>query len=140
MFAIAVRFDNQLPLVHICSTGRMAPTAETKPNVLNTKLIRSVMGIPFLLIFAWCWYAMQVEAMGRLLPELEKIAASGKIEFESISVPIVDNFHHVKVLDETRRLGIVMFAPSTMGIDPVSWHQMLSFLIDLGVVVFRMAL
>jgi hypothetical protein len=91
------------------------------------------MGLPFLLIFVWCSYAMQVEAMGRLLLELEEIGASGKIEFESINVPILDNFHHIKILDETWRLGSVMFAPSTMGIDPVSWHQMFCFLIDLGV-------
>lgn len=91
------------------------------------------MGLPFLLIFAWCAYAMQVEAMGQLLPELEQIGSFGKIEFESITVPILDNFHHIKILDDTWKLGSVMFASSTMGMDPVSWHQMFSFLIDLGV-------
>jgi hypothetical protein len=63
-------------------------------------------------------------------PYLDEIVLSGRIRVGSISISILKKFLDIRVLDDFWRPRAVAFAPSTMGIDPVSWFQNFSFLID----------
>jgi hypothetical protein len=66
-----------------------------------------------------------------IAPFLDEFVQAKKLEFDStISVPILEKFHHVKPVDDLWRLATVAFAPSTLGVDLVTWFQMLSFLVD----------
>lgn len=48
----------------------------------------------------------------------------------NIRVHLLDRFFHIPFLDDSLKPIIIAFAPSTSAIDPVSWFQMLSFLVD----------
>ena len=57
---------------------------------------------------------------------------SGKIEWDGGSIQILERFHYFELWDEVFRGITVVFAPSALGYDDVSWWHMLSFLNDLG--------
>lgn len=56
---------------------------------------------------------------------------AGRIEWDDGLVPILSRFWHVDFLDDLWRGTTVIFAPSSLGFDPVSWWHMRSFLADL---------
>lgn len=93
------------------------------------KLRRAATAVPFLLITAWCFQAMDLEKINE---NAQPYADSGVIEWDGNKVDILDNFHGVQVLDEIWRGSMATFSTSTFGYDTVGAWQVYSFLIDLG--------
>lgn len=65
-----------------------------------SKKTRAILGMPFLGLAALCFWAMDVE---KLLAHQRPILESGRIEFDGLSIPILERFYHVGLLDEVWR-------------------------------------
>lgn len=94
-----------------------------------SKSTRFVLGLPFWGLAVLCFWAMDVE---KLLTHQEPFLESRKIEFDGISIPILERIYYFEFLDDLWRRATVIFSPSTLGYDSISSRQMFSFLHDLG--------
>lgn len=93
---------------------------------------RAIVALPFLIMAILCSHIVRglipYESGGAILQ-------SGKIVWgQSSSIPILERFYHVKILDDLCRPSTVFVAPSTLGYDPVSSFQSFTFLADNGLV------
>lgn len=93
------------------------------------RLGRAASAVPFLLVAAWCFQAMDLEKINE---NAQPYADSGVIRWDDHEVSILNNFHGVQVLDEIWRGSMATFSTSTFGYDSVGAWQVFSFLIDLG--------
>ncbi|KAI0017121.1 hypothetical protein F4780DRAFT_756837 [Xylariomycetidae sp. FL0641] len=95
----------------------------------QSRIGRAILAMPFLLFSGWCLAVMDLI---KIVEHQKPFVESGVIEWEGGRVSILDNFHHVRFLDEMWRGTTATFAPSTLGFDPVARWQMFSFLNDLS--------
>jgi hypothetical protein len=102
--------------------------ATTPPAKRTSKLRRALLAHPFLYISVGAFFCMDI--LGMIMRPSP--SATGKIEWDSGSVNILQRFHLLPILDEIYRDVTVGFAPSAFGFDPVSWWQMIVFLNDAG--------
>ncbi|KAK7751442.1 hypothetical protein SLS62_006527 [Diatrype stigma] len=99
-------------------------------KIAPTRLWRAASAVPFLLIAAWCFQAMD---LGKIDANAQPYADAGVIQWDGDNkVEILDNFHGVRILDEIWRGSMATFSPSTFGYDAIGSWQVFSFLIDLG--------
>ena len=60
---------------------------------------------------------------------------SGQITWgANSSLSILQKFYGIKFLDVIIQNATLVLAPSSLGFDEISWHQMLTFLADTGLV------
>lgn len=106
----------------------MAPIGVWNQSSLHgNALVRSVAALPFLALIAWSFFSLRTLELNIYV---DAIILSGRLRFGTISIPILKKFLDIKVLDDLLRPETVAFAPSTFGVDPVSWFQNFSFLVD----------
>lgn len=96
---------------------------------MASRLGRAILAVPFLLVAAWCFQAMDLE---KIDANAQPYAKSGVIQWDDNEISILDNFHGVPILDEIWRGSMATFSTSTFGYDSVGAWQVFSFLIDLG--------
>ncbi|KAI2471798.1 hypothetical protein F4781DRAFT_77712 [Annulohypoxylon bovei var. microspora] len=96
---------------------------------VTTRVVRAVGAVPFLLLAAWSFGAMDLDKMSS---HTKPIADSGVVEWDGGKVDIIDHFYNVEVLDTIWRGGMATFSTSTLGYDSVSSWQVFSFLVDVG--------
>lgn len=88
----------------------------------------------FIFISLSCFYLMD---MITLITKFPSPTASGHIEWQNGTLPILDKFHWLRPLDHVIREITPGFAPSSFGYDNVSRWQMMNFIIsDPGVFYF----
>ena len=100
----------------------------------ESKLYRAIGALPLLVMACWHYRIFK-----RLVPwkTLNATLLAGEIKLgvsRPFYFPIFQKFYHIKFLDDFWRGATVLFAPSTLGYDPVSSWQMQSFLPDVGLV------
>ncbi|KAK4185129.1 hypothetical protein QBC35DRAFT_29347 [Podospora australis] len=95
-----------------------------------TRIVRrGLLAIPFLAIGHICTLMMNPDKMeSTRLPMMN----TGRISWDGGSIPILDTFYHNDFLDSTWKHLTVLFSPSALGYDPVSWWAGLSFSQNLG--------
>ncbi|KAK4197572.1 hypothetical protein QBC40DRAFT_231776 [Triangularia verruculosa] len=98
-------------------------------HLLSSRLGRGVLALPLLYLSYFCNSKFD---RGTLITLIPPILEKGVIPHPTHPVPILDSVFGWKPLDDIFRPISVMFAPSTMAIDPLAWWQMLFFLTDLG--------
>jgi hypothetical protein len=102
--------------------------ATTTPPTRTSELRRVFLALPFLCLSVGAFFSMDMVGMV-LRPSP---SATGRIEWDSGSVNILERFHFLRFVDEIFRDVTVGFAPSSFGFDPSSWWQMVVFLNDAG--------
>ncbi|KAE9375212.1 hypothetical protein N431DRAFT_542807 [Stipitochalara longipes BDJ] len=106
----------------------MAPIGVwNQSNLHENAIVRSVSALPFLALFLWAFIPLNSLSS---TPYLESIVLSGRIRFGTLSTPILTKFLDIKFIDDFWRPRTIAYAPSTLGADPISWLQNLSFLVD----------
>ncbi|KAF4628950.1 hypothetical protein G7Y89_g9199 [Cudoniella acicularis] len=110
----------------------MTSSAPRLDSKWESKLYRSVVGLPFIGIFIWALYSLRANDMHGLGPHFAEMARTRKIQVGSVTIDMLEKFHHIKAIDDLWRLASVAFAPSTLEADPLAWWHMFSFLIDVS--------
>lgn len=67
---------------------------------MASRLRRAIVAVPFLLVAAWCFQAMDLE---KIDANAQPYAKSGVIQWDDNEISILDNFHGVPILDEIWR-------------------------------------
>ncbi|KAI0012967.1 hypothetical protein F4779DRAFT_510067 [Xylariaceae sp. FL0662B] len=96
---------------------------------LTTRALRAISAVPFLLISAWSFGAMDLD---KAASHARPMAESGVIEWDGGKVDIIDHFYNVEFFDQAWRGGMATFSTSTLGYDRVASWQLFSFLVDVG--------
>ncbi|KAK0674415.1 hypothetical protein QBC41DRAFT_238854 [Cercophora samala] len=104
---------------------------ETLQLLLSSRLGRGVLALPLLYLSYFCNSKFDRDTLVELIPP---IVEKGYIPHPAGPVPILDGVFPWKLANDVFRPISVIFAPSTMAIDPLAWWQMGFFLTDLGVV------
>ncbi|KAF2265030.1 hypothetical protein CC78DRAFT_579711 [Lojkania enalia] len=99
-------------------------------NAEPSNLWRICLASPFLFLSVACFYLMNIIS---LIQDFPSPSATGRIEWSSGSLPILQKFHLIPFLDEVFRDITVGFAPSTLGYDDVSRWSMTGFITDCGI-------
>ncbi|KAK4644608.1 hypothetical protein QC761_306360 [Podospora bellae-mahoneyi] len=97
--------------------------------LLSSHLGRGVLALPLLYLSYFCNKRFDRDTLVELVPP---ILEKGFIPHPSGPVPVLEGIFPWKPANDLFRPISVIFAPSTLSIDPLAWHQMLFFLVDLG--------
>lgn len=98
----------------------------------ESTLRRALIALPLLMMGLWCFRILLP-----LLPYTHflEIFESGTLSWgEHSSIPVLQKFFHVKILDIIIQRAALVLVPSALGFDPPSSHQMFTFLADSGLV------
>lgn len=96
---------------------------------LPARIRRGILASPFLVIaFLGITLMDPTKMEAHWMPFLN----AGKIKWDGGSIPILATFYHNKFMDETWRPFTVLFAPSTLGFDPLAWWVGFAFLNNLA--------
>lgn len=121
--------DNQAPISR-SRPDPVMPQPKSLGGFSKSKFGRAILATPFLFLAVSCFRAMDLDSIRAFL---EPRALSGRIEWDGGTIPILQQFHNVRFLDDLWRGTTVAFAPSALGFDAVSWWQMFTFLNDFTV-------
>jgi len=132
-FTIGATKIDYLPPPKRSLEGTMPFNPEQGVAKRESILWRLFLVIPFFMLSAFCLNRMEVAPLNPFLPQVTEILQAGRIAWDGGSFTLPETFFHVKLLEDLMRPGTIVFAPSSFGIDPVAWWQMLSFITDLGV-------
>ncbi|KAL5321484.1 hypothetical protein ACEPPN_009442 [Leptodophora sp. 'Broadleaf-Isolate-01'] len=101
----------------------------------QSRIPRAVLALPILAFSLWTACVLHRNGINQsVAPFLEEIVGTKIIKLGSADIPILQRFFHVPGIDKNLKGIAVAFAPSTLGIDPVSWYQGLVFLTDYGLI------
>ncbi|KAF2870210.1 hypothetical protein BDV95DRAFT_595748 [Massariosphaeria phaeospora] len=93
--------------------------------------LRALAASTLLVLSVTCLWLMDITTLVQKYPTP---GSSGAITWPGGAIPILQNFHGVRLLDEVFRDVTVGFAPFSLGYDALSWWGVLTFLQDFGVV------
>jgi len=100
-------------------------------NHASKSNLTSCGGIAYPRLSVWTAYILHRNGINECVaPFLGEIVSTKRIKLGDINIPILQRFFRVQGLDDNLKGITVAFAPSTLGIDPVSWYQGLVFLTD----------
>lgn len=96
----------------------------------QSRISRALLASP-LLFLAWvCFTEMDQDKM---IAHHQKVLSSGaRLDWDGGSLAIFPRFYSVRAIDDMWRGVTIAFGLGSLGIDPISWWQSLSFLTDLG--------
>ncbi|KAG4430888.1 hypothetical protein IFR05_013633 [Cadophora sp. M221] len=101
----------------------------------ESRIPRAVAALPILAFFVWTAYLLHRNGINQCVaPFMEEIVGTKRIKLGSVDIPILQKFFHVQGIDDKLKGITVAFAPSTLGIDAVSWYQGLVFMTDYGLI------
>jgi hypothetical protein len=110
----------------------MAPIAVwNQSNPQGNAIVRSIAALPFLALLVWSFISLRGLGINTITgPYLNEVVLAGRIRIGATSIPTRNKFLDLKVVDDFCRPRAIAFVPSTMEVDPVSWFQNFSFLVD----------
>lgn len=95
----------------------------------STRIYGLAAALPFLVLSAYYFHLMDIpNLMGLLQPALD----SDRIEWDGGAIPLLQTFYRVGLLDWYWRGMTVIFAPATLGVDPLGWWTGFQFLTQLA--------
>jgi hypothetical protein len=110
----------------------MAPIAVwNQSNPQENAIVRSIAALPFLALVVWSFISLHGFGINTITgPHLDEVVLAGRIRVGATNIPTRKNFLELKAVDDFWRPRAIAFVPSTMEVDPVSWFQNFSFLVD----------
>jgi len=110
----------------------MAPIAVwNQSNPQGNAIVRSIAALPFLVLLVWSFSSLHGFGINTITgPHLNKVVLAGSVRLGASSIPTRKKFLDLKVVDDFCRPRPIAFVPLTMEVDPVSWFQNFSFLVD----------
>ncbi len=110
----------------------MAPIAVwNQSNPQENEIVRSIAALPFLALLVWGLKPLERSCSNAVTgPHLNEVVLAGRIRVGATSIPTRNKFLDLKVVNDLWCPRAVAFVPSTMEVDPVSWFQNFSFLVD----------
>jgi 2-polyprenyl-6-methoxyphenol hydroxylase-like FAD-dependent oxidoreductase len=93
----------------------------------ESRLLRALIALPLLGFAALAVRGMDMKAA---VPEIFEISKKGRFEANGLSVPLRSSLYHVDLIDEGMNFLTALFAQITLGSDPITYWQALTFITD----------